>query len=130
MIEKNGFNETKYAILCAIKTAKRYLSPREISELSGIDYDTVKSQLPRLTKWHYIWRMQNPNANPRFKKSLWLYRYLKPKGLRVYTRYSEYKEIENVTGIHIPLKWYNVEPNFISKAREEYKRIMRIRSTI
>jgi hypothetical protein len=130
MPQKNGFNETKYVILHVIKNAKRYLSPREISELSGIDYDTVRSQLPRLTIWHYIWRMKNPNASPRFKKSLWLYRYLKPKGIRVYNRYSEYKEIENITGIHIPLKWYKVEPNFISIAREQYRKVMRIRSTI
>lgn len=129
MKEKNKFNETKFLILSAIHDSDKYLSSKEISELSGVDLHTVRDQLCRLVGVQhvkhsgYIWRYQNPNLTK--CKDRYLYRYLKNKGRRVYEKYAEYKELTRVTGIEIPLIWpkHGIEKSNIVKARQLYAKI-------
>ncbi len=126
---RHKFNEAKYKILSILEDNKRnfrgYLTPRQISEITGIGLCAIKVHLTRLYRLGYIWRLENPGN--RFRKSHYLYGFPKDKGSRIWERYNEYKKIENVTGVKIPLKWYVLEPPEILMARHKYKKIMDIK---
>ncbi len=76
---RNKFDESKYAIFQVLEHPGRYLSPRDIAMMSGLSLACVKSELTRLTEWHYIWRAKNRGSG----RHWYVYRALKQKGKRM-----------------------------------------------
>ncbi len=97
---RNKFDESKYAIFLVLEHPGRYLSPRDISRKSGLTLACVKSELTRLTEWHYIWRARNRGSG----RHWYVYRALKQKGKRMLEKWKKLKAQEAETGVPVSLK--------------------------
>ncbi len=94
-------NEAKYKILSTLYRSRRYLLPRTIAESTGLSEGGVRTRLSKLNKYGYIWRRKCS-----FKgENGYIYRYLKPRGIRIYMELNRRLKIQEVTGIKISLNW-------------------------
>lgn len=82
---KSDHNRAKYAVLKCLSHAERYLTAREVSEVSGLTPDATWSALRRLVRGKYIHRHRETRKRRRNK---WVYKCLKPKGWRVLTKFE------------------------------------------
>lgn len=76
---KNVNNETKFDILSCLAREQRHMSPREIAELTGLTYVTVREQLRRYTDMGYIYRRIESRKG---YKNYYCYGFPTHKGLR------------------------------------------------
>lgn len=112
---RSRYNEAKYKILSILFHSKDYKLPRVIAKATGFSEENVRSRLYRLHLFGYIWRRKCS-----FKgENGYLYRYLKPKGIRVFMELEERIKIQEVTGMKISLNWSESVP---IEARMEYQR--------
>lgn len=112
---RSRHNETKYQILNTLYHSRRYLLPRVIAKAIGRSENCVRVSLHELNWYGYIWRRKCS-----FKgENGYIYRYLKPRGIRVFMELDERVKIQEVTGIKISLNWSKRVP---IEARMEYLR--------
>lgn len=109
-------NEAKYLILKTLFTAHRYLSPKEITQKTGIPLNVATERLRRYTKQGYIWRREEFRAN---RKNQYCYGFLKPMGIRVFALLDDRVKLQEETGVHIPL---NLKKPIPQEARERKRR--------
>ncbi len=113
----SGFNETKYKVLKTLFDAKKHLTPKEVADAIGISIQSSGKQLSVLHKWEYIWRRREVRAG---KRNYYVYRSMKPKGLRVFFKLDKRREIQEVTGIPVPMNFDKPIPD---SAVQEYQRL-------
>lgn len=103
---KLRFNEAKYKILSILYRSKKYMLPRVIAKATGLSEANIRSRLYRLNRFGYIWRRKCSFTG----ENGYLYRYLKPKGIRVFMELDRRVKIQEVTGMKVSLKWNESVP--------------------
>lgn len=94
-------NEAKYKIFNVLYHTRKYLLPRQIAKLTGLSEGGVRTRLSKQYSMGYIWR-----KICRWKgENGFMYRYLKPKGIRVFYELERRMKIREVTGTNISLNW-------------------------
>lgn len=112
---RSRHNEAKYKILSVLYHSKKYMLPRTIAQATGFSEVDIRSRLYRLNRFGYIWRRKCS-----FKgENGYLYRYLKPMGIRVFMELDRRMKIQEVTGTKVSLKWKESVP---VEATLEYQR--------
>ena len=112
-------NEAKFKILSTLFHSRRYILPRKIAHSTGLTEGGLRIRLNKMYLQGYIWR-----KICRWKgENGYMYRYLKPRGYRVYIELERRIKIREVTGVNISLNWKKrVPPDVLNEYR---KAIMR-----
>lgn len=99
---RHRHNESKFLILNTLLHTDRYLLPRQIADMTGLSRNDTRYLLWRYHKWGYIWRRKVYFVRERG----YMYRYLKPHGVRVMKAMHglEFRmKVREVTGVNISL---------------------------
>ncbi len=99
-------NEAKYKIFHLLTHQRKFFLPRDMAKTTGLSEGDIRTRLSKMFKQGYLWRRIC------YKKGEngYVYRYLKPKGTKVYIELERRMEIRRVTGVNISLNWKKTVP--------------------